>query len=265
MPNHSSTLPQHRIGAAILVTGLILFLDGSVLLANGTRHLGVWLPFWGGLALCLGYWQRQRLATWRAARRWHRRLWNWGAAGLIAWLISVLLFFIFIQGAHDRTEHSAPRALIVLGSGSPECRPSATLAARLELARQQAIRWPQAWIIVSGGRDDGLACSEAEVMADSLRAAGVATARIILETASRNTAENLAYSSRLLGARGIVASDTIMLVSSDFHLPRAYWIAQQAGWHSVATAGAPTPPSVRLNAWLREYFSFVKACYYHGK
>jgi uncharacterized SAM-binding protein YcdF (DUF218 family) len=51
----------------------------------------------------------------------------------------------------------------------------------------------------------------------------------------------------------------IMIVSSDFHLPRAKAIAHRLNLPIVSTIGAPTPLLIRYNARLREYFAFIKS------
>ena len=135
--------------------------------------------------------------------------------------------------------------------------PSPTLLARLDLALQQAARYPDVPVVVSGGTGFGGHPSEAQVMGGYLRAHGLAAGRILQEERSTSTDENLRFSRPLLAAHGVDASAPVRLVTSDFHTIRARWIARRAGYSRVQAVGAPTPLYVRYNAWLREYFAFV--------
>ncbi|MGT2489492.1 YdcF family protein [Cupriavidus basilensis] len=96
-------------------------------------------------------------------------------------------------------------------------------------------------VVVSGGQDFGLRCSEADVMADYLTTHGLAPDRLIREDRSTSTEENLLFSRRLLEQQGVSAGDQLVLVTSDFHLIRAKRIAHKAGFRTVSGAGAATP------------------------
>jgi uncharacterized SAM-binding protein YcdF (DUF218 family) len=111
--------------------------------------------------------------------------------------------------------------------------------------------------VVSGGIDFGQTRSEAEIMGDYLREAGLDPRRIVQEERSTSTDENLRFSRPLLASHGVAADAPVRLVTSDFHTVRARWIARRAGYARVQAVGAPTPLYVRYNAWLRDYFAFV--------
>lgn len=146
---------------------------------------------------------------------------------------------------------------MVLGSGTPRCQVSPTLAERLKVARQWAQRLPQAPVVVSGGKDLWLDCTESAVMQTWLVQHGVDATRIVQELRSTSTAENLQFSQALLAARGMDAAQPVLIVTSDFHQLRARWIARRAGFTQVRSAGGPTPLYLRGNAYLREYFAFI--------
>ncbi|WP_237717184.1 YdcF family protein [Cupriavidus basilensis] len=155
-------------------------------------------------------------------------------------------------------QRGAPaKPILILGSGTPHCAASPTLAARLDKGLALARQWPAARVVVSGGQDFGLHCSEADIMADYLSAHGLEPDRLIREDRSTSTEENLLFSRRLLEQQGVSAGDPLVLVTSDFHLVRAKRIARKAGFQAVSGAGAPTPLYLRYNAWLREYFAFI--------
>ncbi|MDQ5897635.1 MAG: hypothetical protein RLZZ592_2829 [Pseudomonadota bacterium] len=244
-----------------LLVGALLCADALVLIASGMGHLGVVLPLPVGLALMgLGgfgpQWRR-----WLSGASWRRPAWRAVCAGFGLWLISLGLFFVQIaQAGHAPPGQAAPDAILILGSGTTRCQPSPTLRHRLALGLALAQAHPQARVVVSGGVDRGFGCTEAEVMSRHLIAQGLPAPRLILEDASTSTHENLVFSRPLLAQAGLDPDHArILVVTSDFHVPRSLRIARQAGYRAVAGAGAPTPASVRWNAWLREYFAFASS------
>jgi len=108
-------------------------------------------------------------------------------------------------------------------------------AERLTATTALAHRFPNAKIVVSGGRgalrDQGRAVLlEADVAVRFLQQQGIAPARILRETRARNTAEN----ARLALALAEPAVDDVwVVVTSAFHMPRAIRTLQAAGWPTV--------------------------------
>ena len=257
--------PARLLRLVLATVGALLLLDSTLLIATGRFHFGVVLPGLIGTAFALLAWHWCALRHWRAppAPRWRRGLWQVGWAGFFLWLSSVALFFGLIGADHtvDARKTGAPAVILVLGSGTPNCTASSTLAARLDVALSQAALWPRAAVLVSGGQDFGLRCTEADVMADYLLARGLEAERLLREQRSTSTAENLRFSRPLMTAHGQSVTGPgepppVLIVTSDFHTLRARLIAYRAGYRQVASAGAPTPLYLRYNAWLREYFAF---------
>jgi uncharacterized SAM-binding protein YcdF (DUF218 family) len=179
---------------------------------------------------------------------------------MLCWIVSVAMFCVMIahRPAPAVAELAPARAIVVLGSGSPGAQPSATLAARLDLALQDAKRNAKAVVVVSGGSSFRKS-SEAQVMAAYLVQRDLAAQRILLEEASTSTEENLIFSARLLVGAGIPISSPVHVITSDFHTLRAKLIARRIGYANVQTAGVDTPLQIRYNAWLREYFAMVSS------
>ena len=96
-----------------------------------------------------------------------------------------------------------------------------------------AKRYPAAKLVYSGGA--GLfieeAKSEAEHAKPLLIDLGVAESRLILETRSRDTHENAAFTRDLVKP---VAGETWLLVTSAAHMPRAMGAFRHAGWNITA-------------------------------
>ncbi|ROZ72498.1 YdcF family protein [Ramlibacter sp. WS9] len=243
---------------ACLFAGVLLIADAIFLMSLGVFSVGVMLPLAMGLTL-LGLGLRwTAMQQWLAARRRRRIAWRWAWAALTAWAVTVVMFWsVLARAGSDSTGAPAPAAIVVLGSGTPNGKASPVLSARLDLALKQAALYPQAIVVVSGGVDFGQTRSEAAIMGDYLRSAGLGAERIVQEERSTSTEENLLFTKPLLEQRGLTLQGPVQLVTSDFHTLRAGWIARSAGYQQVSMAGAPTPLYVRYNAWLREYFAVL--------
>lgn len=246
-----------RTAAGIL--GLLLALDGSVLMAAGYFHLGVVLPLVIGIGLCALCLRWTQIDGWVRSAPRHATAWRWFRAGVLAWLATVAVFWCVLGfRASAGLPADAPAAIVVLGSGSPGDTASPTLAARLDLALLDAARYPDAPVVVSGGISFRPR-SEGEVMAAYLRQHGLSAQRILKEELSTSTQENLVFSRRQLAAAGVSLDAPIHVVTSDFHTLRAGLIARRVGYSDVSTLGAQTPLYLRYNIWLREYFALISS------
>jgi len=246
-----------RIGLAL--AGTLLLGDAIALMLTGLFNFGVALPGAIGVAWLALAWRWEAVARWRASSAWRQWIWRAGWMAFAVWLVTVAVFFLFIHRgiAESAQKATAARAIIILGSGTPHCAASPTLVARLDEGMALARQWPAAWVVVSGGQDFLRQCREADIMADYLTAHGLASDRLIREDRSTSTEENMRFSRRLLEQRGVSAADPLVVVTSDFHLMRAEWIARKAGFGAVVGAAAATPLYLRYNAWLREYFAVI--------
>lgn len=257
-----SSRPRKRwplLRLACLLAGAVLLADGLVLMSMGLFSMGVTVPGALGLALCLLAWGWHPLQARLGRARWTRRAWRAGWLLFLAWVASVGLFWNALAGqvqAFNAAAGDVPlKAIIVLGSGTPNGQPSPALRARLDKARELAAAHPAAWVVVSGGVDFGETASEGRIMGDYLRAQGMAAERILQEERSTSTELNLRYSLPLLQAKGLGLTSPMAVVTSDFHTVRAQRIARKIGYTQSVVAGAPTPLYLRYNAWLREYFA----------
>ncbi|TYL38198.1 YdcF family protein [Natronococcus pandeyae] len=83
------------------------------------------------------------------------------------------------------------------------------------------------YLLCSGGRgNEAIARTESEVMQEYARSQGVDEERILLEDESVDTIGNGYYTRRLLADRGI-DPETIVLVTSDYHMERALYVFEQ--------------------------------------
>lgn len=150
--------------------------------------------------------------------------------------------------------------MIILGAKVRHTgEPSLSLQTRLETAAAYLQDYPHVKAIVSGGQGHDEPASEASIMAAYLMNKGIAADRIILEEASTSTYENLLFSKELLPED----ISKITIVSNDFHLQRAKFLAEKVGLEADVLA-AETPSSVEKRAHRRERLALLKA-YLFGK
>ncbi len=128
-----------------------------------------------------------------------------------------------------------PDGIIVLGGaidaetsqarGSLEMDSSAErIVAMLQLAR----RYPSARIVFSGGSANLMETPvpEAPIAGDLLEDFGTPRSRIVLESESRTTAENAAFTRKLISPK---PGERWLLVTSAFHMPRAIGAFRKVG------------------------------------
>lgn len=146
--------------------------------------------------------------------------------------------------------------VIVLGCQVRGEIPTEMLCDRLDAALELLEENPEAFCVVSGGQGRQEDISEAEAMRRYLSANGIEDERIIPETRSTSTEENLRFSAELIEERGI--SGNMVVVTNEFHQYRADIYARRSGLN-VGHHSAPT--SVRLfpNYWLREWGALAVA------
>ncbi len=134
--------------------------------------------------------------------------------------------------------------IVVLGAAvGPAGGPSAALRRRVAEGVRRLEAGAAPVLLLSGGKGGGAGSgvpAEAEVMRDLALAAGVAAgvaeARLVLETDSRSTLENARHSARIMAARGWSSA---LVVTDTVHLPRALLAFRAAGIeaHGAAAKG----------------------------
>ena len=243
----------------LFIIGLLLFLDGFVLVLYKKIHLGTLLPLLIGLGfICTAIWSKS-IQQYLVQHTKLKKLWRLGWSLFAIWLISLIGFFGYI---HFKTQQNYAEngldAIIVLGSGIIQGKASPTLAKRLDRAGQVAQQQPQAWVIVSGGLDFGETKTEAEIMSKYLEENyKVQSHKILQENKSTSTDLNLKNSQAILQQHDLSLNSKIAIVTSDFHTVRTAAIAEKQGYRNFMTIGAETPLSTRYNVWLREYFAYL--------
>lgn len=151
--------------------------------------------------------------------------------------------------------------IIVLGA---HIHPDGSMCRMLRYRCERALR---AWrdgvapvIIVCGGQCTNDPDAEAHFMRDYFIAQGVPQDRILCEDRSLSTYANFEFAGELMARNGL---RTAAVVTSDYHLTRALWIAESM---KMKVCGIPAASSGELThmlkARLRETVSWMKYFWY---
>lgn len=122
------------------------------------------------------------------------------------------------------------------------------IAAAAELFRAGKVRH----LLVSGHRDSQY-YDEPRDMTAKLVELGVPTSAITPDNAGLRTLDSV------VRAREIYRLERVTVISDDFHVPRALFIADHKGIEAIAMRGESVPFKRSLKARAREYFARVKA------
>lgn len=194
-----------------------------------------------------------------APKLWRRLLLGLTAAAMA--LIFAAMGYIAAQGVDsDLTQTDTPELIVVLGAQVQGQEPSLTLKKRLERTLTFLQTHPDATVIVSGGQGTDEHTTEAAVMANYLLSHGAQPEQVLQEPCAANTRENLLFSAQLAARQGFDTS-RVLIVTSDYHMCRAKYIAKSLGMEPYGLASDTWPWILKLNYTLREVFAFCKAIY----
>ncbi len=177
----------------------------------------------------------------------------------VIWISSFLIIQgLIINSISSSNEDIKVDYVLVLGAGLRGEEPSLTLSRRLNKSLEYLEMNPDVKAIVSGGQGPGETITEAEAMKRFLVKNGIEEQRIIKEDKSTNTKENIMFSKDILDRIENEEIQEIIIISSEFHLFRAQFLAKRNGFISYGIP-ARTPNIVILNYFIREYFAVVKS------
>lgn len=192
---------------------------------------------------------------------YHRILWGnmakrarSGCFGLIMKLITTLILlgalaFAVLFGLLIFRENTIPRpgpadAMIVLGAQvNPDGTPSVQLEWRLSAALD-VYKLKRTPIVVTGAQGVDEPRTEASAMKEWLTARGVLPQDIRMDETSMNTRENIENAMRYMpGVKDV------LIVTSDYHLPRAMQVARDQG---LNPSGIGSP--IKQEYWWKNHF-----------
>ncbi|MCM1027853.1 MAG: YdcF family protein [Roseburia sp.] len=142
---------------------------------------------------------------------------------------------------------------IILGAQWKTGGPSEVLRRRLDKAVEYLRANPETLAVVSGGQGANEPIAEADGMRGYLMEAGIAEERILTESRSGNTRENLAFSAELIDRE----NGRTVIVTNGFHMFRALGIARKQGYRAEGLA-ADSVAWMLPNNLLREFFGVLK-------
>ena len=244
----------------LLVLALACVLYGLLVLSvgSGTAFFLVWFVIGAFLAgsailLRLGIWERIPAAA---------------RIVIISFLGIGVGIFIIIEGmilscfgtvsGKGTASGKAPEKdldyLLILGAQVHESGPSVVLRMRLDTARDYLMDNESTICIVSGGQGYNEPFPEAEGMRAYLIRVGIPGERILMETESENTKENMIFSKNQIDPD----NDRVGIVTNNFHMFRAMKLAAKAGYKHACALPAPSSPLFLPNNLLREFLGVLK-------
>lgn len=151
-------------------------------------------------------------------------------------LSSIISIFLIIEGSllfqldkfSNTDKINKYDYMLILGSGLQNNQMTEILKSRLDKALEYINKYPNLKIIVSGGITGSNTITEAELMSRYLQQNNVSKDKILLENKSTSTFENIKFTSQILKLDSNFKKH-ILVVTSDFHLPRALHISRNFG------------------------------------
>jgi len=175
-------------------------------------------------------------------------VWN----GLLLLALAGVVFYLGVVAMICWKEANIPPAedydaIIVLGA---QVKPDGELSLQLQWRLDAAVKaWQESpcWVVTCGARGSNEPIEEAYAMRDYLIGQGVSPEMILTEAESFNTRQNIAHAAELLRDKDV---ERVAVVTSDYHVPRALAIAEDAGLEACGI-GAPTKLGMRY--WLKNH------------
>lgn len=177
--------------------------------------------------------------------------------GILVLSFVIIESLIIINFKAEVKDDIGPASMVILGAGLNGDQVSNRLQRRLDEGISYLIDHKDVPVIVSGGQGPDEFVSEAIAMGRYLVKYGIQSDRIYYEDQSTSTVENIKFSKEVLKDELSNKSESIILVTSDYHMFRAKLIAQDMG---LTCYGLPSESEffVRVNYALREYFGVIK-------
>ena len=137
------------------------------------------------------------------------------------------------------------QVIVIYGAAvRPGGVPSGTMRQRVEAALRCGATLDAPFYMPTGGVGY-YPPAEAEIMADLLRAAGVASDQILIEPTGRNTLRSTLACARLLREHGCGGA-VVHAATSAYHLPRTVMLLRLAGLNARGCPQPPGPASTRF-------------------
>ena len=189
-------------------------------------------------------------------KHYHPRI-GWTVVGIMIVLTLVIGGGTAVCWDAPDYKNLEPDYALLLGCALDNGQATPELVRRCEKALQWLEETPDGLLVVSGGDPVGQGITEAAVMAAWLRNHGADPEQILLEDQAGDTRQNLLYSKTLVHDQEL-ETDTVLIITSEYHQTRAKFLAERNGQQAVGLS-CETPFFDHLTAAVREVYSFVKA------
>lgn len=143
--------------------------------------------------------------------------------------------------------------LVVLGCKVKGNTPSKSLARRLDVACEFLQKHPNVYCIVSGGKGSDEVISEAECMYRYLVEKGICSDRIVKESFSKNTLENIKNSAEIIDKLSF--SNNVVIATDYYHHLRANIIAKKCDVKICGAVSCVPPFKTLVFNTLREFIA----------
>ena len=231
------------------ILAVICGMYGMTVLATGSGT-GFFLVWFGLAAVCLGMGVAEYFGVWGILPVTLKKI-------ILILAGIVILSFVIIEGCviSKMNEQGAERLdyIIVLGAQVRTSGPSKVLQYRLDRAAEYLEENPDTYCILSGGEGANEPFPEAQGMADYMIRQGISEIRLVQETESMTTEENIRNSMKYVREGASVG-----IVTNDFHMFRALQIAKKQGLSHVTAITAGSAKLFLPNNMLREFFAEIK-------
>ncbi len=171
-------------------------------------------------------------------------------------IFAALFAFVALSG-YSQSANGNERAYIVLGAGLQGEEAGGVLRRRLEQALGAWQQNQSAFIVVTGGQGPQELVAEAVAMQRWLVERGVPEDRILVESQSTSTEQNLAFAKDILAEHGVSADSPIAIVTNAFHCYRAGVYAQKLGFEQVSTVPASMSILTLFSSYSREVLAII--------
>ncbi|WP_308747707.1 ElyC/SanA/YdcF family protein [uncultured Bifidobacterium sp.] len=240
-----------RLGILLCVALALLSAFYAFAVMKARSGTGFWMV-WLAIAACL------ILLTIGIAADWWSNFPRLVQDIIVSLVFIALVVFGTVEGCviSRMTEQASTDLdyVVVLGAQVRASGPSKVLRYRLDTAIEYLNENPKTICIVSGGRGVNEPFPEAQGMADYLEEHGIEKDRILKETKSRTTQENISNSSGLITK----PNAEVGIITNDFHMFRALQIAHKNGLVEAQGIAAGSPRDMLANNMLREFFAEIK-------
>lgn len=198
----------------------------------------------------------------------YRRLKIIFAILLSVYVLSVIGFWCYIGAdsamtpehyiaSFDKGYKGEDTVIMVFGCRAYGMTPGKTLTLRLDAAHTLLSALPESRCVVSGGQGPNETVPEAMAMRQYLMDRGIDGERIIMESDSHSTSENIRFTKEILSEMGL-KDKKIIGVSTSFHLPRISAMSDRYELPMEVCASPHVSFFYHYVSMVREYLSYIK-------